>query len=1675
MILNPGLLSQLYKNYLAPISKIRVFDTKNISSYFKSANNINFLQNGSFEDWIGGLPSGWTIDGQVNSNLSEYEVIQSQDRVFGQYSLAVLEKIYTWDEILITWDELENETWDYVGEVSAYALQNFVVSSDEIHFGANIKGQGYFGVEFFDSENILTGQFIYGFSSNNFSEIKKSVLIPENSAYGRIIFGFEAPQTGFLVDGVFVSDNPNFIFGLSNLAAYDEIIPIDSLIRKEIGKNASADIKILKENRFAFLNGKFGILDKNNIIEVFVGYKDKERNIEYLQKVFVGYISKMTSQSDYEISLNCIDFSEKFKSCLNEGFPNFESYRDMPLDAGFKLYREEIKRDMYPMGYDNWLLENVIRDLCIKAGFPLDFADIFPSNIRLSVGSETYPFSTVDGNDKMFYQFDFGSTLWEIIGKLAEEFGYFAGFDHNGRFKFYPVGHWQIHVPDEIVFDNNFKLETNKFSVDNPTWRYITNEDNPGVGEIYIPEIKGSNFRLYTIGEQSDGIMNFKIFYDDENGNPVVEDVGDIEVKGIMDDGSSFFSNYIDIFVNDNKYIGGKLIGTMVSGTIAIGGYGFNSDNLSSPQFDFTSVNDITSRQLEVSSEDIRNEVIVIGETRTGRDIAVKAIDEWSIFGGRKLTVNDLIVSADPAKTNLSVLFNNEKTESVIFDPGDSLKITLRSEQMVTGINLSFDMGFGSKVSYTITDEHGEELYTSSKISESSAGNIRIIEDDSTYNREFYLGNISGIPFVATDYEIYFVTGEEKFAIDFKNGTKRKKIIDVSEIGDYLFVLTPDMVYRYNFLTNTTEEFSSVGVTISPVKYIIARTASEAVVLTENELYKTSFGISLIKFDNFSLANTDYFDTTEYPSNNKPVMINSVLVVPIKRLSSPITSIGSKITGSALLGNFTQDITNINSSPVVTISSETILAANTVFATKKGTVPIFYVNNNNGGRYFVSPNPASPETWEEFSMGDSNKVYSHWYSYENNSETYFYGKEFFRYYLKLLRMEKTNSMFGITLLKILDSFEYTEVNSNSGNIIYVNSGLLNSVDIFLETNGLYYNYHNISFEEASGSGSMINIEKPISEINIIFNGSFGGEIKVSEIEIYSRSIRSLNELQPSNQYNFENKTKPLFGSWDSLVGNTSDRSLPFYNYKTESLPPNYVGMKKTFVYKDGRLNNEALCLWMAQHLLHRYRKKFFEYDVSVFGNPLIELNDCVRFIDAENNMGLDNYFWVQGFDLYWGKETYTNFNVSNLKPLNSFQNFIDIYREDQNMVSGLVPAVINKDIPTVDSSFADGEFSITGINESTFVPDEPIVIDPFFESLGFSANINKGCRIILKIYNSENVLMKVINYDEFRAGDMFNDFTELPVYTMTSTLVWNDFGDFPLFLQQGNYSCSVEVSGLGNSNEEKHIYKIPFTVNYQYNLRSSIQYAKYNPVKGSVSMAVKTERKPVSLPDVPGNWEEFASERVLTLFKTWLYIIDTDEKETPSKVEEIRWSNNGAILQFDLSGINVNSGYKPIIVLGAIRDRGNRFSGYRDSNSVEFTIEEIFSTPPPANGLFWKNGHTDKLHTQTRYKCRFDSDREFFPFNIDTGQPDNLKLEILDELDVIRANGTYNISNGVNNWFSFKGNRVVFEPYGSNYAGMRLSEWGNMGPDISSIFNSVKHWRVQVTELKFWVDLEGWS
>lgn len=1696
-----NILRILNESIQVPKAFVRVWDTKSVSNYFDSRSQINDISNPSFENWTSGNPDDWTLlKNIVNTDnpLNDITISQSTDSEYGSYSLEFNLDYKSWDDMSLTWDD-NNFTWN--GEGYAEVSQIFDYTFDEMSFGVNAKGQGYIALRAYDIDDNIISDSIVAFSSTSYSKISNTFYKPSNSAYFEIAVGTQAGSSGVKFDGVFVARSSTYQFENFNTISYDEFDIENFSISSKIGETNSATVYIPLENRVVFNGSGFGIIDKMNIVEVFCGFRDLKYNVDRMILRFVGFINIVSEGSDNKLQVICDDLSQCFKMSINNGYPDYDSYMDMPDDSGFDRYRDSITVDNYIQAYDNWLLEYAVRDLCIKANFPIDYANIYKSNIRLPKGVDNYPFLSKDDSGSLAYEFGYGDRLWDIIGKLADSFGYYFGFSPDGQFQFLPIGNWEFKKPNSFIYTEDFDFIGNDFSSDNPTWTYITNQSNPSSGSVIIENIEGQNLRLYTLADKSEGIISASIFKLDSSGDIVETVIGEFNVKGTMDDSSPITANYIDIFANTEDYVGGTLSVKVISGYVAIAGYGYNSDNLSSVSYIFTTDNDIQSDRLEISTDDMVNQVVVIGQSKSGRQIAVKAIDEWSIYGGRFLGYEELVVTpSQPVTGDISKVFNRDQNNYVEVASGTNITIDLPSQQLISKILTRFSNKFGERVKYRIKNGVTDKIYYDSSLRIHSQ-DIESVFGDKRYSERFYIGLVNSVPFVGSSKILYIYRDGimKQYNISDFGDSENTSIRDYSEFGGYIFILCQNKVYRYNYASDEIIEFSDFPTgrsTNGLPAYIIAKSSSEAYVLTglywstltkNIRLYKTNYLSELSEFTNFfnnlNESNLARFQNFQEPSNNKPlVFVGGKLHVVFQELdviTGDIATGKRKKTQISIIYAETSDI-SVAGEELNTLLSPNI-SSNQLFAFNFDENFSLIYGSEIESYIIIMPNLLNPGGWTtnkipivNNNQNITNKIYYF------NGDVYFYN-----YYAIRSGFGRRGTWKPISnLYKILSDGSISNISSGSQILVY-QSGSTN-IRLNLMYSGLSISVDSSDFEETDRNYRSIDINEEASQIVYEFEDSIG-TIKLSDIQIYSRYVKNNLSLLPSSKYTFEGKTRPMFGSYDSLVGNVSDLTRPYYNYKNEDLPPNYIGREKTFVIQDGSLNNRGMCSWLAQSQLYRYRKNFFEYSATTIGNPLIELYDCVQFVNSEKNMDTTKYFWVTGYNLEWSASPKLSLTVNALKPINSYQNYFNVEDEFKGTIQNFKIARIDQD-DIGDSEFLDGTLIKEELQKEvfSFTTASDAIFDPFYDKFGFGFAVTKNCKISMVIKNSESgVVEKIIEEEEYKSGDVFEVFDDFLTIDLTGLNKIPDAGDIDLYLSEGNYDIIISIMDIYDLNKGVQSIFVPIQIQWKYDYATEIKTASYDNTTNRIKVETETYRR---LSGTSNPFVAFESNRTFTLYYPTLYSIDNSEIEEPLiLVDDLGWQNDNNVIQIPLTGLSIPTGRKPIIVLSNVQDKAGRIANELNENFKSMSVSQLFNYPFSSNS----DDYVTTLLTKTgsvshRYYYEFASPsvRKFAPFNILTGNSDPLKISITKNGDEI-LNGTKNtirqipesvsyrlVSDGSGQIFYFLVNDNLSKGMRSKYLDDRIGQINTFF--YNTFIDTTDVWLVEWYELDYYTNVTGW-
>jgi len=96
--------------------------------------------------------------------------------------------------------------------------------------------------------------------------------------------------------------------------------------------------------------------------------------------------------------------------------------------------------------------------------------------------------------------------------------------------------------------------------------------------------------------------------------------------------------------------------------------------------------------------------------------------------------------------------------------------------------------------------------------------------------------------------------------------------------------------------------------------------------------------------------------------------------------------------------------------------------------------------------------------------------------------------------------------------------------------------------------------------------------------------------------------------------------------YDNIHSRNSDLSS-IYNPSAA----NYIGRRVMTYIQEGNINTYERATWLTNYILGSYRRAFNRPDFMVYGDPQIEIMDCVSVKDKSEEDGYNKY-WVQGID-----------------------------------------------------------------------------------------------------------------------------------------------------------------------------------------------------------------------------------------------------------------------------------------------------------------------------------------------------------------------------------------------------------------------------------------------------------
>lgn len=409
----------------------------------------------------------------------------------------------------------------------------------------------------------------------------------------------------------------------------------------------------LKDTPYAYDkdSGSFGIIKQLKLARFQIGMVDAAGTTYYVDRlwgnIFPDPSVSRSKDGVSELTVLVQDFSFAMNTDYNKNYPNQSSYSMAGLYNGSTFGRgaNGLTR---PVAFDGWLLDDVMRDLAIKANidpvwmygrkqvssdasFVNAYSDYYVRGEDIYL--EKKPFYGNPGNtteesadSEYIWSFGYGETLLSMAYDFCKNFGYGFSFNELGYMSFNGMD-----IPQEKLFATDYATSGTVVIADDTNWTKTPNLSSPkGIdmvtsssGETIIFTVNGKFVDLILTRDQAAASVNLKI---DENnvaqvkmdGTTIAQASGNYDIDysgtwsyydGIDPNGAT---NHSVIRINMGSY--GEHTLTVYSNTAIMKVAGcFSYDVLSTESvldMDTTSIEKLDD---SLSFADMRNEVIVIG------------------------------------------------------------------------------------------------------------------------------------------------------------------------------------------------------------------------------------------------------------------------------------------------------------------------------------------------------------------------------------------------------------------------------------------------------------------------------------------------------------------------------------------------------------------------------------------------------------------------------------------------------------------------------------------------------------------------------------------------------------------------------------------------------------------------------------------------------------------------------------------------------------------------------------------------------------------------------------------------------------------------------------------------------------------------------------------------------
>jgi len=261
-----------------------------------------------------------------------------------------------------------------------------------------------------------------------------------------------------------------------------------------------------RSNGFYYDDNTGVSIRQGRLVKYSVGYSYAGDDTDYVQR-FEGIITNIDvgrAETSSFIKVKCQDLLYYPINSINENYPNKLSYAQ--FDFVSDTENEQPNGLIRPIAYDSWPLVDAVRDLFIKSGvdptklygrqlfFTRNATDV-PTTVygsyliedrdiilkrRIEYGNP-YMGGPDSKDDKYVWSSNFGDANFDLISKLADNYGFITETHYNGDIKFKSVNSPQISI---VSGDDNWSFTG--------TWNKAINLKADG-GRYYSASVSGDS------------------------------------------------------------------------------------------------------------------------------------------------------------------------------------------------------------------------------------------------------------------------------------------------------------------------------------------------------------------------------------------------------------------------------------------------------------------------------------------------------------------------------------------------------------------------------------------------------------------------------------------------------------------------------------------------------------------------------------------------------------------------------------------------------------------------------------------------------------------------------------------------------------------------------------------------------------------------------------------------------------------------------------------------------------------------------------------------------------------------------------------------------------------------------------------------------------------------------